>query len=189
MYKRQSLLNGRPDVSIIHLVGSVESSYGSVGFRLGEETARLNAATSEAISDSDALIRAEDLVRAFRNLQICILQDEPRPIHGDRLDGDRKDAFYARLFASQLSALGVACVLTIPPLEKDFVLDLMTKFANVLTRPQVRRSELLHAVAGGRREIEAYVQQQHVSPGTLQEVPKDLCLYLDPEWRGHLIKT
>jgi hypothetical protein len=166
-------------------VGNAESSYQSVGFRLGEETARL--ATSGAVSEGDALIRAEDLVRAFPNLQICVLQEEPRAIRPDRLDGDRKDAFYLRLFASQLSALGVECVLTIPSLQSDFALALLTKFAGVLSRPKVKRSELLQAVAEGRWEIEAYVSEHNASPETLQELPMDLCLYLDTEWHGHLI--
>jgi hypothetical protein len=183
---RERLVSGGADVSIVHLVGSAESSYQSVGFRLGEETAHLDAATSETITERDALIRAEDLVRAFPNLQICIVQQEPRAIQMDRFDGDRKDAFYARLFGSQLSTLGVACVLTIPPLEKDFVLDLMTKFANVLTRPKVDRSELLRVVAESREQIEACVQRRGVDLTTKHEVPMDLCLFLDPEWDGRI---
>ena len=184
---RDGLVKGRPDVSIVHLVGSAESSYQSVGYHLGRETERLNIAKSEMLSGDDALIRAEDLLRAFPNVQICIIQETPRAIHSERLDGDRKDAFYARLFASQLSALGVGCVLTIPPLDGKFALDLVSYFAGVLTQPSVKRSELLEAVGKGRREIETYVSDHHASPETLQEVPKDLCLYLDTEWHGHLI--
>ena len=184
---RDVLVEHQPQISIVHLVGGIESSYTSVGIRLEEESARLNTAMTETVVASDSLIRAEDLVRAFPNLQICVLQEEPRPIRAQRLDGDRRDAYSARLFASQIAALGVACVLALPPLDKAWAAELLASFTNVLTRDEISRSELLVTLTAARRRIDEYIREQNVSRETQQELPQDICLYLDTEWNGRLI--
>lgn len=185
---REDLILTLPEVSLVHLVGGLESSHRSVGFRLGEERAKLNAQSSKAISEADALIRPDDLVRTFPNLLMCIIQEEPRYLPPERFDGDRRYAFYARLFASQLSALGVACVLTIPPLEPDFALEVIGLLQNTLAHhTRLSRRTFLASIGKIRRKIAEHTSGLKVSETTKIELPQDLCLYLDTEWDGRLI--
>ena len=175
----------RPEISIIHLVGSIESSSLGLGFRLGEERSKLTAETSKSIDESDSLIRAEDLTRAFPNLSVCILQEGPRQVSAQRLEGDRRDAFFARLFASQMFGAGVPFVLVIPPLRITEAIMAIDHFAKLLARrSRFKRWEVLGAIAELRLQIGRYALSLGVDPVTTKELPQDLCLYLNPEWDG-----
>jgi hypothetical protein len=168
----------RPEVSVIHLIGSPESSYLGIGLRLTDE---------EFISKSptETLLRVEDVTRVFPNLSACIIQEIPRAGSTKRLDGDRRDAFHARLFASQMFAAGVPFVLVIPPMGIEEAIKAINQIVPVLMRRSwSKQQRLLKAVGEMRLEIGRHAESLEVDPAYVQELPQDVCLYLNREWDG-----
>jgi len=179
--------DSRPEVSVIHLIGTLESSYVGVGFRVGEERLSLTSQSSESVSERDSLIRVEDVTRAFPALSVCIIQEEPRQVNPQRLDGDRRDAFFARLFASQMFAAGVPFVLVIPPLRITEATSAIDQLAVLLARrSRLQRRQLLQTIGDLRLQIGRYALSLGADPVTAQELPQDLCIYLNREWDGRL---
>ncbi len=179
--------NTRPEVSVIHLIGTLESSYLGVGLRLGEERLTLTVQSSQSAADSDPLVRVEDITRAFPNLSVCVIQEEPRQVSPQRLEGDRRDAFFARIFASQMFAAGVPFVLVIPPLRITEASAVIDQLAQLLARrSRLQQRQLLKTIGDLRLQIGRYGLSLGADPVTAQELPQDLCIYLNREWDGRL---
>jgi hypothetical protein len=179
--------NPRPEVSVIHLIGSLESSYLGVGMRFGEEYFTVASQSSESLSERDSLVRVEDVTRTFPNLSVCVIQGEPRQANPQRLDGDRRDAFFARLFASQMFATGVPFVLVIPPLRITEATAVVEQLARALAGwPLFKQERLLKTVGDLRLQIGRYALSLGLDPVATQELPQDLCLYVTHDWDGRL---
>jgi hypothetical protein len=182
---RSTLEKVDDSVSVVHVVGSLESSYRSVGIRTGEEQVHLNGSSSKVLTDDDALIRPEDLMHAFPNLAVCVLQASPREGRPERLEGDRRDAFYARLFASQLFAAGVPCVLVVPALEVGLADGVIFYFSMLMYRnSRLTSSAMLACIGMFRLWIASSAADSNMSDLAKKEVPQDLCLYFDSNWDG-----
>jgi hypothetical protein len=170
---------------ILHLVGKGKETDAGVVFQFGEELSNLNLAGSSQELSADS-VTAESITNAYTKLLVCIIQGEPQKLSSRRLERDRRDAFFTRSFASNIFEAGVPLVICIPSLaapEAKAVIEILaTLFAR---RKRLRRVALLKAIAEMKILVRKYASNGS-DPAFAQELPHDLCVYLNDEWDGRM---
>lgn len=123
---------------VLHLLGRIDEDVEGLGFAAGRrESARTRKAGSE-----DALLRPDQVARAFPHMTLLMLQ--PEPLQGpvaERLNSDREDAARMRSFAAQVCTYGVPWILVLPRLDSalsTWVLERMALQLRAIVTPHQR---------------------------------------------------
>jgi hypothetical protein len=155
---------------LLHLIANPLATRAGVRLQLSPDMATQKGGRGE-------LVRAEELVRMFPNLQLCVVQ---APLATGRRSGtDRERASYLRAFAADVFAAGVPAVLTVPPLDFHVAQAALTLFARALTD---REPGVYPALLGGARATrEEILRQRTDTPESAEEAAYDICLYVAGE--------
>ncbi|MBV9958268.1 MAG: hypothetical protein JO360_07600 [Acidobacteria bacterium] len=180
-------LSPEPDkVRVLHLTGRAQKTSAGTRFLLAQElsaTSDKKSLESREADQHELLIRAEDLVRAFPYLSVCVLHAPPGS-SDKRTEGDRRRAINARLFAAEVFAQGIPVVVVIPPLKPTMAVRAIEKLARVLGRNELHAtSGLLKTLDEMRKDI---LGESGQDKETSTEIALDVCLYAVADWDGRL---
>jgi hypothetical protein len=170
------------DIHILHLMGISENIGAGASFRFGRTVSNEATISLDESKPSQTSLGAADLVRAFPNLRVCILQGEVDPLRGERTGSDRGQAALARAFAAEVFALGIPIVIMLPRLDGRRAAEALEAVATTLaSRPRRGTAALQKAlVRAQERILSGYAEASE----TGWELAMDVCLYAVPGWSG-----
>jgi hypothetical protein len=155
------------EVRLLHVVGSPLQA--ASGVRL--EVAALAA---EGLDRVRELLRPDELADRFPELALCILQAPPVQLK-DTVAADREQAADLRWFASELFALGVPAVITIPALPASIGVVVLEQLADVIGPPRNRADTIIDSAQRAREAIQG--MRVGMSQDAQMAASLDLCVY------------
>lgn len=178
----------RTEVSILHLVGVVRETGQKVRLEIRQAGGDVGATGAEGDgSPVGLLLWAEDVVRQFPQLRICLVQTPPHgPSDEPRDLGSRYSAGLLRRFGADLFGAGVPAVVTLPPLSTEVAERVIAVLARALGKAvsarlsQSARARLLMSAV---REMRGLIMVKgHADREAAAEMAHDLCLYLNEQF-------
>lgn len=176
------------DVGILHLVGVVREMGQKVRMEIREAGGATDATGAEGVgSPVGLLLWAEDVVRHFPQLRICLVQTPPHgPDDEPRDSGSRYSAGLLRRFGADLFGAGVPAVVTLPPLSTkvaEEVISVLSRALKKATRASLSQSARARLLMSSVREMRGLIMSEgHDDPETAAEMAYDLCLYLNEQF-------
>jgi hypothetical protein len=168
----------RASAHLVHLIGIVEETTAGLRLRLGAEADAppIGEEIPARRERARYRLRPEDILRLFPGIAVCIIHAPPSRTMARRLDGDRRHAVLARVFAARVFAEGVPLVAVIPPLQPRDTSQVLSGIARaVVDSGPSRIAAVREAIGEARRFVVGQVREGGAPQGW--EAAYDLCLF------------